>query len=796
MNQIDEFTRQVLEENFILTDHVMEGGFGTIIKAFDRRNETPLAIKILKRKVLSGHEEREIEEAKLIHEAALAGRLVHPGIVRVLGVETKPFSYLLTEWIEGSTWWEKPPTRNLSLIVDLLIETGEAVAFAHRFGIVHFDLSPRNIMTDELGRVRIIDFGFASRLGKDAGRFGGTRCFIAPERLKGEVGDRRSDVYSFGALGFWLITGITPSEIQADNMTLLARRPEVSDEFIHIITQCLAENPEDRPSSLGELVLILRNAYPRLINITASGDEATKLPTSPLWRVLRYLAARVAILITILLAIELFSEIVDRINIDDPEFHEKLCLLWRHAKSLPDTKQLYLLLAGLLVISLIIRVIQECKFQYNVKAASSLLELGDRHRAMVKCRKAANWRKSRIVIRIYARVCAAQGRCDRFARSVYEQAFDQNTATAEVAEMLAIIYGNMPSTEELPPEHILKQVCPQQNDIFIKMSPFPKEIGFAGEEKIQYEEEAYQLHEERVIEATQTLIAEYKYPDVFKAKENQIIKKRSTNCKDSSVFAQDESFSEKKCGNNKSDKDALRLLKMLRTHFDKANNSIRDDIYINPGCFYSFAGFAFIMLLARYRIETDDTIIFSTINFILLFYFGCFLFLFTEAFRKIGAIIDIWPVYCFKKHIWRNIGIHNRQLIKQLIRNMKVSVSEYKWAMNLSLPPEATWCFIVDNAIVACQKKKRLLASGLFIKYVLYDITVFIAFLSILLADIHKHVFPLSDKTITYIIELILYDSLIFIIATIMLIIKRGVWISREESVRKYLCTAIKHEGA
>ena len=693
MAHLEESVRQSLEENFILTDRCIPGGLGTVIKAFDRENNNPVAIKVLKRGAYSDSKERQ--EARLIHEAGLAGRLVHPGIVRVLGVETRPVSYLITEWIDGHSWRDKPPAHGLPSIIDLLIEAGEAVTFAHRFGVLHLDLSPRNIMIDHLGHVRVIDFGLASLLEEDSEHVGGTPGFIAPERLKGMRGDMRSDVYSFGALAFWLITGVHVSKRPEDNRIILGRRPEVAEELIDIISKCLAEEPEQRPASLGEALLMLRNAYPRLIKVSEAGDEVTKVPASRLWRLVRFLAIRAAVVTAMALGMELFCEIVGGVGVDAAKLHERLYLWWRDVKHMSDADQVGLFLVGLVAVTLIIRVLRECKFYYEVMAAANLLKSGDYDRAMAECRTAVVWRKSRSLIRTYAQACVAQKHCDQLARSVYEQAYEQGTATAEVKRMLAIIYDNMPPTEPPAPRHIATQVCMAKEGFKLQKNDLSQIDRNSAADNAAGCDNGDAASEARVRWATKIITQEQ---DRYGLQDGQVIYPAEKVCPEERAHDEKEASSGSS-GSAERDRPAQQVLELLEKHFISAENAIRDDVFCDPTLRLWFFGFAFGTLVARCRIEGTETALRMIFDTILCVVIGCCFGI--AAIIVLGLLVCLVQLLSSRLHdfLWRNFGKRNTRQILGLIRRLHISPSEYRWALNIKLLPDERWRYVIHNAV-------------------------------------------------------------------------------------------------
>jgi hypothetical protein len=183
-----------------LVEEIGRGGMGRVWRARDPRLQRDVAVKFLDAPAGAG-ETRE----RLRREGRALARLDHPGIVRVLDVgEDEEQAWLLMELVEGRPLAELmplPPERAL----DVAAQVGEALAYAHARGLVHRDVKPSNVLVDEAGRAKLLDFGIARRTdAADAittsGLVAGSPPWMAPEALAGAAPDPRADVYSLGAM--------------------------------------------------------------------------------------------------------------------------------------------------------------------------------------------------------------------------------------------------------------------------------------------------------------------------------------------------------------------------------------------------------------------------------------------------------------------------------------------------------------------------------------------------------------------------------------------------------------------
>jgi serine/threonine-protein kinase len=215
---------------YLLLSELGTGAFSTVHRAWDTHARREVAVKVL---VQLGPDVR----ARFAREGAIAPKLDHPGIVRVLDRgehERRP--YLVMELVRGRTLEAVCADEPLEVerAVRLVREVALAIQHAHEQGILHRDLKPQNVLVDAEGRARVLDFGLA-RFIRDqgprlttTGAMIGTPLYLAPEQAFGE-GDERSDVYSLGALLYFALTGESPldaSSLDTYLDMLLRDRPE------------------------------------------------------------------------------------------------------------------------------------------------------------------------------------------------------------------------------------------------------------------------------------------------------------------------------------------------------------------------------------------------------------------------------------------------------------------------------------------------------------------------------------------------------------------------------------------
>jgi serine/threonine-protein kinase len=189
-----------------------DGAMGRVYKAWDPGVQRVVAVKTVKREYLSSDTAAEYLR-RFRNEAIAAGRLTHPGIVRVYDVDQ---DFLVMEYIEGRTLQallrergRLPPGE----VSRLLAPVAEAIDAAHRQGIVHRDVKPANIMVQADGQPKLMDFGVAkleTSVMTTSGQILGSPSYMSPEQIAGHTVTGRSDVYSLAVVAYELLTGQPP----------------------------------------------------------------------------------------------------------------------------------------------------------------------------------------------------------------------------------------------------------------------------------------------------------------------------------------------------------------------------------------------------------------------------------------------------------------------------------------------------------------------------------------------------------------------------------------------------------
>ncbi|MFO7563911.1 MAG: serine/threonine-protein kinase [Enhygromyxa sp.] len=269
----------------------MTGGMGLVLEARDTELDRKVAIKLWKQ---SGPN----AQRALLAEAKTLALLDHDNIVRVY--ETGRWTetgrvYFVMEWIDGvdgQVWLNTP--RSWREVRDVLVDAGRGLAAAHDTGIQHRDFKPNNMLVGKDGRTVVADFGIAESLRRVENtdpRWGtpsGTPEYMAPERLRGEPGDARSDQFSF-CVALWRgLYGLRPfagassqTLLEAIELGELLTAPgfEVPQWLSEVVRRGLAVDPDDRHPSMHALIAALLDEPPdESADEGDEGDEGDELP--------------------------------------------------------------------------------------------------------------------------------------------------------------------------------------------------------------------------------------------------------------------------------------------------------------------------------------------------------------------------------------------------------------------------------------------------------------------------------------------------------------------------------------
>jgi serine/threonine protein kinase len=272
-------TGQTLGDRYLISRRLGEGGMSYVYLARELGSGRELAVKVLSPKL--SRDPSSVE--RLRREAAIAMRLDHPNVCRILGFgETAhPLIYLVMPYLAGEPLSDHEIRCGPLSAADgipLLLQMCRGLEHAHGLHIVHRDLKPENVMlvpdrTVPGGtRAVVMDFGLAKERTAEpevvkltqTGIVLGTPEFMSPEQIRGKPLDGRSDVYAVGVLAFEMFTGRLPfagktpqemmlARLKGEPLRLRAVRPELPAKLEEVIAKSLAVEPAERHQSMGEL---------------------------------------------------------------------------------------------------------------------------------------------------------------------------------------------------------------------------------------------------------------------------------------------------------------------------------------------------------------------------------------------------------------------------------------------------------------------------------------------------------------------------------------------------------------
>lgn len=256
---------------YTLKERIGEGGLGIVYRAEHRILGRIAAIKLLK----PSHSNHGAVK-RFQREVCMAARLQHPNAVNIydFGVSNDGLFYCVMEMVDGvnlAQFLAYDPMLSLDRCVWIVRQLASVIHEAHQLGLVHRDIKPQNIMVCHRGQftdmVKVVDFGLAKQLIENVPReitvtrvVMGTPGFIAPERMETPwIADPRIDIYSFGVVAAFLLTNKVPmlgTNHQSLRNTILQGRfasqldEPLFDEFLQLIAECIAPDPEERPGSM------------------------------------------------------------------------------------------------------------------------------------------------------------------------------------------------------------------------------------------------------------------------------------------------------------------------------------------------------------------------------------------------------------------------------------------------------------------------------------------------------------------------------------------------------------------
>ena len=256
-------------DHYRLEKTVARSGMATLYKATDVRDGRPVAIKV-------PHAEMEADPVlveRFRREQEIGQELDHPGVVKTFDSEQRSRLYMVIEWVDGRLLraiLNEERKLPVERAVQITLGICEALDYMHKHGVVHRDLKPENIMVGPGDSIKLIDFGIAMK--EDARRLTfagmspalGTPDYIAPEQVKGQRGDQRSDIYALGVMLYEMLAGQPPyagpnplavmnERVLNDPKPARKLRPEITAELQEILNRALERDPRRRYATAADM---------------------------------------------------------------------------------------------------------------------------------------------------------------------------------------------------------------------------------------------------------------------------------------------------------------------------------------------------------------------------------------------------------------------------------------------------------------------------------------------------------------------------------------------------------------
>ncbi|NWF67675.1 MAG: protein kinase [Chloroflexi bacterium] len=282
--QGDEFIGKVVRD-FVVQERIGRGGMATVYRAFQPVVNRDVALKVMRL-----DKEGEIEDfrRRFAHEAKLIAALEHIHILPIYDYGLyNANAYIAMRLLRGGTLTDllRDGPLPINRAADLFTQVARGLAYAHSKGVIHRDLKPSNILLDDAGNAYLTDFGLAKLIESESqitksGNVVGTPAYMAPEQLRGDPLDHRSDIYSLGIILYQMVTGRPPFEAPSGEVISIIYKhleetpkppseinPDVPPQIEEIILKALQKKPEDRYQSVNDMIDTLNLALGRLSTI-------------------------------------------------------------------------------------------------------------------------------------------------------------------------------------------------------------------------------------------------------------------------------------------------------------------------------------------------------------------------------------------------------------------------------------------------------------------------------------------------------------------------------------------------
>lgn len=264
---------RILGKRYEITEKIAQGGMSIVYKALDLNLNRYDAVKVLKEEFASN---KEILE-RFKQEANAVAFLSHPNIVNIYNVGSEEnIHYIVMEFVKGLTLKEVIRSKGMipnEMLLNYSYQIARALECAHNNNIIHRDIKPHNIIVTKDDLVKVTDFGIAKHSDSatitNSGKIIGSAHYFSPEQARGNLTDRRSDIYSLGIVMYEMATGVVPFDAESPITIALKHMQEplpspklinkkLTDGIEKVIIKATEKNPIDRYQRIEDMMMDLR----------------------------------------------------------------------------------------------------------------------------------------------------------------------------------------------------------------------------------------------------------------------------------------------------------------------------------------------------------------------------------------------------------------------------------------------------------------------------------------------------------------------------------------------------------
>jgi Protein kinase domain len=282
-----------LENRFQLLKELGRGGMGIVFQAYDKQLKEQVAIKVLSPLMSNNTEALE----RLKREVSSARRITHPNVIRIHDIsESEGLHFVSMEYFSGLTLRElihRNGACSLNQGAQIALQICDGLEGAHRQGVIHRDLKSQNIIVNDTGALKIIDFGLAFCAHMEGmtatGLVLGTPEYMSPEQVTGKKADERADIYSFGIILYEIFTGKVPftgesaisvgfQQIRDEPLPPSEVNPNIPAELDKVILKALQKHPADRFATVSEMRSKLEEIFQMARPVSGKEELAAQRP--------------------------------------------------------------------------------------------------------------------------------------------------------------------------------------------------------------------------------------------------------------------------------------------------------------------------------------------------------------------------------------------------------------------------------------------------------------------------------------------------------------------------------------